>query len=160
MGVAMEREFPVRRRLVVGVCALLAVTLARAAPERAHLVLVTAHAAPIAPLPPAEVRRLFLGVAQPRDGLLLMPVHNVSDSLLYEVFLQKVVYMSARNYERVVIAQVFRAGGQRPLRYDNKAALVAALQRNPGTVTYMWAHDARRIPGIRVVQDLWRGAIE
>ena len=153
----MEREFPVRRRLIVGLYALFALTLGWAAPESAHVVLVTAHPEAIAPLPPAEVRRLFLGVTQPRDGVVLMPVHNVSDSLLHEVFLQKVVHMSARNYERVVTAQVFRAGGQRPLRYDNDTALIEALQRNRGAVTYMWAHDARRIPGIQVVQVLWRG---
>ena len=145
-------------RWLTGFWLLLALSAAAATSPTPPLVLVAVDDPPPTALTPADVRRLFLGIPQARDGRRLVPLHNTSDPLLYEVFLQKVVHMSARNYERGVLEQVFRAGGQRPVRYDNEAALVAALRHQPGAITYMWADDARRLPGIRVVQELWPGA--
>ncbi|MCL5669464.1 MAG: hypothetical protein M1392_05745 [Gammaproteobacteria bacterium] len=47
------------------------------------------------------------------DGVQLVPLLNTGDPMLYEVFLQKVIFLSARNYERQVLSRVFRMGGRR-----------------------------------------------
>ena len=130
------------------------------ATEERRLVLVTSeHSRLTPPLLPAEVRKLFLGVAVETQGLRLEPLHNASEALLQEVFLQKIVFMSTQSYERHLISQVFRSGGHRPARYADSDALVKALQHQPGAVTYMWASHAQQIAGIRIVQELWQGPV-
>ena len=130
------------------------------AAEERRLVLVTASTSNITPLSPTEVRKLFLGLAVTQNSLRLEPLHNASDSLLNEVFLQKIIFMSAQNYERQLMSQVFRLGGHRPIRYTNAEKLVTALQDTPGALSYMWLSSAQQIAGIKVVQELWQGPVD
>ena len=130
------------------------------AAEERRLVLVTASISKITPLSPTEVRKLFLGLAVTQNSLRLEPLHNASDSLLNEVFLQKIIFMSAQNYERQLMSQVFRLGGHRPIRYTDAGKLVTVLQGTPGALSYMWLSSAQQIPGIKVVQELWQGPVD
>jgi hypothetical protein len=149
-----------RFAILAALLSILAVrTDAQPAAER-QLVLVSGANVPVAALPPAEVRRLFLGTPSEHAGQQIRALHNDSEPLVREVFLQKIVFMSADHYERHLLAQVYRAGGQRPARYGTLDTLVQALQQQPGAVTYMWASTAREISGITVVQELWRGRVD
>lgn len=127
------------------------------AAEERRLVLVAASTSNVTPLPPTEVRKLFLGLPVSQNSLRLEPLHNASDPLLNEVFLQKIIFMSAQSYDRRMISQVFRFGGHRPVSYGDVDALAAALRDKPGTVSYMWLPSAQQLPGIKVVQELWHG---
>ena len=140
-----------RRALLVGLLASALAATAFAA-ER-QLVLVAAQGSAVTTLAPAEVRKLFLGGA-------VEPLVNASDELLHEVFLQKVVFMAARSYDRHVLGLVFRSGGHRPARYTSTEELVQALAREPRAVTYMWADQARRLRGVKIVQELWHGRLD
>ena len=124
------------------------------------LVLVRSEQATATALTEQEVRKLFLGEALVKQGQLMEPLRNRTDPLLYEVFLQKIVFMSARNYERQLLSRVFRLGGQRPPAYEDLDELIAALKSNPAAVTFMWEDEARTIPGIKVSTQLWQGPIE
>jgi len=77
--------------------------------------------------------------------------------LVYEVFLQKVIYMSAQNYERRLVVRAFRLGGRRPEKYDNQVILLRNLRENPNAVTFMWQDDAQRQANIKIVTELWAG---
>jgi hypothetical protein len=156
----MERGFSMKVRLLRAAVALLwLLSLSAFVPgaQQRELVLVTADSSEVPALTASEVRRLFLGVVVEKGDRRLVPIQNLSEPLLHEVFLQKVVFMSSRSYERHLLAQMFRSGGHRPARYAETGALVAALQRQPGAVTYMWSSSAKQTPGIKVVQELWRG---
>lgn len=133
-------------------------TLARAAEIR-ELVLVSSNTTDIKPQSLAAVRRTFLGI-QNSNTLNGKPIVNQSDPLLYQVFLQKVVYMSARHYERRLISNLFRSGDRRPPEIKDEQQLVVHLRQHRGTVSYMWANKARSSDGIKVVQVLWRGPVE
>jgi hypothetical protein len=130
-----------------------------AASERA-LVLVTSAASDLDQLSPPEVRRLYLGAPVSRNGQSLEPLRNLSDEALQEVFLQRVVYLSERAYERQIISRVFRLGGKRPVAFDDSAQLVDALRASPGTVSYMWADEVPADAGLTVLVELWRGTVE
>ena len=147
-----------RRALLVGLLASALAATAFAA-ER-QLVLVAAQGSAATTLAPAEVRKLFLGGAVEVNGQRLEPLVNASDELLHEVFLQKVVFMAARSYDRHVLGLVFRSGGHRPARYTSTEELVQALAREPRAVTYMWADQARRLRGVKIVQELWHGRLD
>lgn len=124
------------------------------------LVLVRSEQATAPALTEQEVRKLFLGEALTKNGQRVQALRNHTDALLYEVFLQKIVFMSGRNYERQLLSRVFRLGGQRPPIYEDLGALIAALKANPAAVTFMWEDEAGTIPGIKVGMQLWQGPIE
>lgn len=123
-----------------------------------RLVLVTATR-PLAeaPLTMGDVRRLFLGRTVTVGDQAVRPLINKSDTLLYEVFLQKVVHMSAGHYERHLLSGVYRRGGRRPQSFISERDLIAALRNQPFTVTFLWESSARAYPGIHVVRELWLG---
>jgi hypothetical protein len=126
--------------------------------ETRALVLVSSKASQLPSLSQAEVRRLYLGKPIDIRGVHVVPLRNAGDPLLYEVFLQKVVYMSAQSYERLVLAHVYQSGGQRPPMYEESKKLLGALQQDPGSVTFMWRSEAQAIPDIEIVQVLWQEA--
>lgn len=145
--------------MVCSLALLLIVTEPGAAPgsERTLvMVTVTGAQSKTTSLTQQEVRRLFLGETLFKDGERLIPLLNIGDPLLYEVFLQKVIFMSARNYERQVLSRVFRMGGKRPAAYTDDAELLEALRNEPGRVSYMWEDLAKFSPGIKTVGTLWQ----
>ena len=121
-----------------------------------QLVLVTAKATGIRSLTTSEIRRLFMGLPVSKNGKKLEAVINQSDPLLYQVFLQKVVFMSAQIYERHLLENVVQLGGQRPKIHNQQEALVADLHRHPGKVSYIWNYKLRIYPSLVAVGETWR----
>lgn len=104
-----------------------------------------------------DTRKIYLGRHISVDGHRVTPLVNKSDPLLYQVFLQKVVYMSGSHYERHLLSRVYRRGGKRPQNFVSNRALVKALQVQPFTVSYMWESNARSMSNIFVLRNLWTG---
>ena len=149
--------------LSIGLCAALSLmgsySFAQQTPsDPRRLVLVSGGNSDIPPLAPTQVRKLYLGAPLIVHGKRIEPLRNTSDLLLYEVFLQKIVFMSARNYERQLLSQVFREGGGQPKVFEDTDELTDILRKNPHTVSYMWSDTATGRPGLKVVQELWQGA--
>lgn len=130
------------------------------APMRRSLVLVRADRRGVAELAVADVRRAYLGTPAQAEGVVVRPLLNVAEPLLYRVFLQKVVFMSARTYERHVLSHVFRLGGSRPPRFSDLDSLLSALRAREGAVTFMWEEEAERTGGLEIVTTLWEGVVE
>lgn len=120
-----------------------------------EMVLVTAADSPVSTLTPAQLRRLYLGTPMESRGVMLIPLRNISDAYLYEVFLQKVVTMSARHYDRHLLGQTFRGNNQRLPAYDDLPTLIDTLTNTPGTVSFMRAETLKDQPGLRVIQTIW-----
>lgn len=152
----------VRRKLISLCClGLLILFFNPAVADQArHIVLVAGANTYVPPLTPAEVRKLFLGVVITKDGQRIEPLLNLTDSLLHEVFLQKVVFMSSENYERQLSARINHLGDPRPQEYSDPWQLISALRSRRGAVSYMWAKDARPRMGLKIVQELWKSRQE
>jgi len=103
----------------------------------------------------AEVRKLFLGVPVTKTQMRLKPLVNASDQLVTEVFLQQVIFMSKREYERQLLSRVFRLGDQRPPVYEDTDLLVEALLDTPGSVSFMWSEQVERQKGLKTLSVLW-----
>src|SRR5450631_4252372 len=97
-----------------------------------------------------EVRRAYLGASVVLDGVEIKPLLNKTDKLTGEVFLQKILFMSAEAYERQLIARVSR-GGSRPKAFENLTDLLAALQNDNSAITFMLYATAINTPGIRII---------
>lgn len=139
--------------------ALTLTVLSQALPAQqtmSQLVLVTAKATGIRSLTTSEIRRLLMGLPVSKNGKKLEAVINQSDPLLYQVFLQKVVFMSAQVYERHLLENVVQLGGQRPTIHNQQEALVEDLHRHPGKVSYIWNYKLRIYPSLVAVGETWR----
>lgn len=118
--------------------------------------MVTAKATGIRSLTTSEIRRLLMGLPVSKNGKKLEAVINQSDPLLYQVFLQKVVFMSAQVYEHHLLENVVQLGGQRPKIHNQQEALVADLHRHPGKVSYIWNYKLCIYPSLVAVGETWR----
>lgn len=124
------------------------------------LVLATSASSAIPALTVAEARKLFLGVPLEKSGERPVPLLNTTEPLIFEVFLQKVAFMSANAFESQTMSVVFRLGGKRPESYNDLKNLMDALQQNPGAVTYLWEDQVRANQGLKAVNVLWQGALD
>jgi hypothetical protein len=136
--------------------ALLVGAIALATPFPAHaaepkLVLVASAKSPVAPISAAEARRLYLGVPLIQDGHEVEPLRNAADPGIQELFLQRVLFMSAQAYERQMSGRVYRSGGNRIPEYADQRALFDKLQSQPWSVTYMSLDAAAGQPNLKIV---------
>jgi hypothetical protein len=148
----VERDVPLLSlafALLLGVIGLLGPRPADAAETK--LVLVASARSPIAPISAADARRLYLGVPLVQDGHEVVPLRNVTDSATQELFLQRVLFMSAQAYERQMAGRVYRSGGNRLPEYAVQRELVDKLVTDPWAVTYMTLEAASSVPDLRIV---------
>jgi len=124
-----------------------------------RLLLVTSEESTIPPLTHKEVKKIFLGVPEIKNGKRLKPLRNASDELITEVFLQKLIFMSKRRYEHEIVTRVFRDGGVRPPIFKNISELVDELHQTPGSLTYMWASQLAQTSGVKSIGVLWEGLV-
>lgn len=146
----------VRRRILPIVLMVFALCGAAPAEEPSSLILVTDKASGITSLTSSEIRRLFLGLPVRKNDRPLVPLINQSDPLLYQVFLQKVVFMSSQTYERHLLESVIQLGGQRPKIHNQQEALIADLHQHPGTVSFIWNYKLRIYPSLNAIGETWR----
>jgi len=121
-----------------------------------ELVLVSSVNANYEPLSSFEVRKIFLGYPIKRGNASINAIRNKIDEDSYQIFLQKVIHLSARNYERRIISKTFRTGTPVVGEVDTLSALKDELQRNKFSVSVMWLEDAQLDSSIKVIQRLWK----
>lgn len=141
------------KALLLSLC--LICTSSTAQTTQRSLLLVCSDNAKLESLSHAEVRKIFLGVPMTKDQVRLKPVLNATDPLATDVFLQQVIFMSKREYERQLVSRVFRLGDQRPPEYENIDMLVKALLNTPGSLSYMWSEQLEHQTGLKPLGVLW-----
>ncbi len=124
------------------------------------LVLATGTNSKVPALSIQEARKLFLGVPLVKEGENQVAILNTSDPLAFQIFLQKIAFMSEHTYEAQTMSVVFRLGGKRPENYSDLNTLIDALLQTPGAVTYLWEDQIRSNQGLKSVGVLWQGSPE
>lgn len=127
--------------------------------EIRSLVLVTHAGANNVNLTNHEIRRLFLGLPVAQQQRPPIAIINRTEALLYQVFLQKVLFMSAPLYERQLLANVVRQSGNQPQVYADHEELLHALRTQPSTVTFMWQDQISAGSGVVVIAVIWQGRV-
>ncbi len=102
-----------------------------------------------------ELRYLFLNRVVKKNNVRLLPILNSKDTVLHEVFLQKVVFMSDRHYQYYLLKSAFRAGGVR-IRGLHE---IKAWPIGDHAVTYAWLRNVDTNK-YKVVTEVWRGNVE
>jgi len=139
-------------------CLCLICTGIAAQPSQRSLLLVCSADANLESLSHAEVRKIFLGVPVTKGQVRLRPLLNSTDPLATDVFLQQVVFMSRREYERQLLSRVFRLGDPRPPEYDEIDSLVEDLLDTPGSLSFMWSEQLESHAGLKSLGILWKSS--
>lgn len=87
-----------------------------------------------APLTAADVRDLFLGEKQFVGAVKLVPIDN---SAAQNLFLDRVLKMTAAKYSVTWIKKSFRDGINPPVVAGSDAEAVATVRRTPGACSYV-----------------------
>lgn len=128
-------------------------------PARRTLALVTADPECRFGLTSIELRKLFLGLRTSKQQHVIKPLINRQDREIYDLFLQSVMSMSPRTYERRLIIGTFQKGRPRPEQFQNSSYLRQALHQIPCSVTFMWATQVKQLKGLYTIQTLWSGLL-
>ena len=116
------------------------------------LVIVTSNDSDLVPLNAKELRKLYLGLKVKKNGEHLKPVQNYSDDILHEVFLQKIMFMTSRTYQRQLKLRTIRKGIKPPVEFSSNKPILDVLVNNKNSIAYMWKTEAESNPNIRVLQ--------
>lgn len=124
------------------------------------MVLVADSRVSLSTVTQTDLRKLYLGFSLDNESGQVTAVRNMSDDLLYEVFLQNVLYMSARTYEQQLASRAVHAGMKRPPEASTKSELSVLVQKSGNIMTFMWEDDAHRDPRLKIIQTLWKGSAD
>ncbi len=145
----------IRGVAVVAVAACLLVPFEVRAERNA--VLVTSTDCPIAELSILDIRKAYLGIGVEIAGKPAQPYRQSSDVTLNNVFLQYVVAMSRKSYERRLLSMLLKYGTRRPLDFDTSKQMSNALKENVCSIGIMWRTTLRAEDGLKELKLLWRG---
>jgi hypothetical protein len=130
---------------------------AQAAYADQALVLITSADSPLQSVSSIDLRKLYLGfIVNTETGHQIRPVTNDSDSRAKEVFLQSVVGMSARSYDRRLLTLTLRTGRHRPEVFRETAALLDRIADDAYSIAFVWNEDVAGREDIRILRVLWQ----
>ena len=152
----MECRIPVIRGLQLLGLTLLLVGAQAAYAEHA-LVLITSAGNPLQSVSSIELRKLYLGfIVNAESGDQIRPLTNDSDSRAKEIFLQNVVGMSARSYDRRLLTLTLRTGRHRPEVFRETTALLDRIADDSNSISFVWVEDVAGREDLRIVRVLWQ----
>lgn len=152
----MEHRIPVRRvapKALLGMFLVLPITAAWA--DEA-VVLVTSSDSPIADISSLDIRKAYLGISVTIGGGTVRPLRQKGAERLNLIFLQYVLAMSEKSYERRLLSMMLKYGTPRPDEVAGREALITRLERNLHSITYMWQSEAESDPRIKTIKVLWQ----
>ena len=103
-----------------------------------------------------QVRKAYMAVPVIYDGKPIRAQRLNGDSRLREIFLQSVVGMSRKSYDRRLLSMAIKFGNPRPSEHDALADLARALNDYEMAIGYMWRSDAEARTDVQIIKVLWR----
>ena len=120
------------------------------------VVLVTYKDSPIQSISSLDIRKVYLGISVTIDCSTIRALRRRDDERLNQIFLQTVLAMSERSYERRLVSLMLKFGTPRPAEVDGSDELLEALVTIPSSITYMWKSDAEADSRARIIGVLWQ----
>ncbi|NRA60210.1 MAG: hypothetical protein HRU25_04725 [Psychrobium sp.] len=120
-----------------------------------ELVLVSSNATNYQTFSKLEIKKLFLGYPMIKNSTKVQAIRNLSDQLSYQIFLQNIISMSAKNYERRLMSKTFRTGTTNVSLQHSLSQLKQQLIAQRSHVSVMWRHDILEEDKLKIVQVLW-----
>jgi len=138
-------------RIFLTVIVLISFSFPVSAESGGGLVIVTSNKSKVTSLNRKELRRVYLGLTVVKNEFKVRPIRNLSNDDLHEAFLQNVMFMSSRTYERQLNIRTIRKGIKPPVEYMTSNNVVKALLGKEESIAYMWKSEADNNPNIRIL---------
>ena len=152
----MERRVSVRVRVAQFlIISALALTAATSRADDA-VVLVTDKNSTIESISSLDIRKIYLGISVTNDGKVIRALRRRDDERLNQIFLQSVIAMSQRSYERRLLSLVLKFGTPRPVEVDDRDELLELLARHSSSIAYMWKSEAESDSSVKIIRVLWQ----
>lgn len=131
-----------------------------AASPRVHadhsMILIANVDSPIEAISPLDLRKLYLGfVVMTSNGAPVRPLSNASDTQLKEIFLQDVMGMSSRSYDRRLLTLTLQTGRRRPEVIEDLSILLQRIDSDLQSITFVWEEDIESLDSVKVIRVLW-----
>jgi hypothetical protein len=133
--------------------------LAAPLPLRAEesLVLIAHKDSDLQNLGSVDIRKLYLGfIVRNEEEQPIRAVANGSDAHLWNVFLQGVMGMSDRSYERRLLTLTLQSGRVRPRVITDLTQLLQTIETEPNAVAFVWQRDLEGHDNLKVLRVLWQ----
>jgi len=140
------------RKISITIAFFLVFSLSLSAENSQTLVIVTNSNSELTPLNAKELRRLYLGLKVVKDNAHVKAIQNYSDDILHEVFLQKIMYMSSRTYQRQLKVITIRKGIKPPKEFSSNKSIENSLKNDNNSIAYMWKAHADANPNLHILQ--------
>ena len=152
----MEHCIPLRKRAVQFV-AIVAMALSMTASWADDAVVLVTHTdSPIEDLSSLDIRKAYLGISVTIGRHTIRPLRLSEDERLNNIFLQTVIAMSQKTYERRLLSMMLKFGTPRPVEVDNRDEQLEQLALNPYAIAYMWRSDAETNSRVKTIKVLWQ----
>jgi hypothetical protein len=152
----VERSLSVRVRVANTLLAVILVLAGEIAAAERTVVLVAARDAAMEEISLLDIRKAYLGISVTFGGNALRPLRRNDDEQLNQIFLQTVIAMSERSYERRLLSLMLKFGTPRPDEVDGPDEIYRRLAGNPNAIAYMWKREAEQDRRVKVVRLLWQ----
>jgi hypothetical protein len=152
----MERCISVRVRVLQSLIFVILTCVSLTSWADVAVVLVTDKDSPIQRISSLDIRKAYLGIPVSVDGNTVRALRRRDDERLNQIFLQSVVAMSERSYERRLLSLMLKFGTPRPDVVGDSDELLDLLARFPSSIAYMWKSDAEKDPRVRIIGVLWQ----
>jgi hypothetical protein len=120
------------------------------------VVLVTDRSSPITSIGSLDIRKAYLGVSVTIEGNTVRALRRSDNERLNQIFLQSVIAMSERSYERRLLSLMLKFGTPRPEEVEDVDELLKSLAARPSSIAYMWKSEAEADPRVRIIRVLWQ----
>jgi hypothetical protein len=151
----MERGISVRIRIAQLLVVIATMFAALASAD--DVVLVTGRNSPIESMSSLDIRKVYFGISVTVGGHTIRALRRRDDEQLNEIFLQSVIAMSQRSYERRLLSLTLKFGTPRPIQVRNREEMLRLLGEHPSTIAYMWKSNAESESRVKIIKALWQG---
>jgi len=152
----MERRLSVRNRALKSLALIVLMMLMAASRADDAIVLVTYGNSPIEEISSLDIRKAYLGISVQIGETTVRPVRRNEDDRLNMIFMQSVIAMSQKSYERRLLSMMLKYGTPRPIETDSLDEVLERLMKSPGAIAYMWKSDADAETRVRTIRVLWQ----
>jgi len=133
--------------------------LEHSTPLRAQetLVLIAHKDSTLESLGSLDIRKLYLGFAiRDEQNQPIRAILNGSDARLWNTFLQGVMGMSDKSYERRLLTLTLQSGRVRPHVENDPEQLLQTIETLPNSVAFVWQRDLEGHENLKVLRVLWQ----
>lgn len=121
------------------------------------MVLIVNAESSIKKLKPVDLRKIYLGFTVTNgNGRAIHAVTNRSDARLWTIFLQDVMGMSERSYDRRLLSLTLQSGRVQPRVYYNVEQIIEIIKDDKDAIAFVWHEDSIGDENIKVLRVLWQ----